>query len=335
MPFSLSLYTSKRRSLKFLLSRHGCPVWPHLSLKHLETSRLDLQRWNRISVPSLHVCANSRHMLPQHQMFPVRQDPGLHSNKLAAPQPQGPMAQGHLMTIRNTRRRLDPFSSAEDERPRSAVLLQFPCEQYLKGITQWIDTLWVESGSWHVTNLLEFIAKQVLCQSDLFLKHEANVKTLLSALRMMAFFEQSTVPSAAPILLSQCVNPDQLKSERSEDNLCRCGKNWLTNLKFFFLMHMTKEYSSSPRSTLDPKSSASKIAETALENQFSNLLHWVADKHLCLLHLICLFLVFRMRCYNGSLSSQQGLMCDGRSLASPFLPRLAGRGAFFGGFLIR
>ena len=35
-------------------------------------------------------CARSRHMQPQHQMYLVRQDPGLHSNKLTAPQPQGP-----------------------------------------------------------------------------------------------------------------------------------------------------------------------------------------------------------------------------------------------------
>ena len=69
---------------------------------------------------------------------------------------------------------------------------------------------------WHVTNLSEFISKQVPCQSDLFLKHEGNVKTLLLAFRMMAFLVQSTVLSVAPVLLSQCVNPDQLKSERSE-----------------------------------------------------------------------------------------------------------------------
>ena len=71
-------------------------TWIHISRKHLEITRVDLQRSNRISVPSLHVCANSRHMLPQHQMFP---DPGLNSNTLTAPQPHGPMAQGHLMTI--------------------------------------------------------------------------------------------------------------------------------------------------------------------------------------------------------------------------------------------
>ena len=38
-------------------------------------------------------------------------------------------------------RRLDTSSSAEDEQSRSAVLLRFPCEQYLKGITMWIGTL--------------------------------------------------------------------------------------------------------------------------------------------------------------------------------------------------
>ena len=46
---------------------------------------------------------------------------------------------------RNTRRRLDPSSSPEDELSRSAVLLRFFYEQNLKGITKWIDSLWEES----------------------------------------------------------------------------------------------------------------------------------------------------------------------------------------------
>ena len=65
---------------------------------------------------------------------------------------------------RNTRRRLDPSSSADDEQSRSAVLFQFPCEQHLKGITQWIDTLLEESGLLACNNLLDFIAKQAPCQ---------------------------------------------------------------------------------------------------------------------------------------------------------------------------
>ena len=47
---------------------------------------------------------------------------------------------------RNTRRRLDPSSSPADEHARSAVLLRFPCEQYHKGITKWINDLWEESN---------------------------------------------------------------------------------------------------------------------------------------------------------------------------------------------
>ena len=105
----------------------------------------------------------------------------------------------------------------------------------------------------------------------------------------MVFLVQSTAPSAVPRLPSQCVNQDQLKTERSVmGNLV----DELTVL--FFLMQMTKVFSSSPRSTLDHKSLASKIAETALENWFSNL-PLVADEHSCLSHLICLFLTFRMR----------------------------------------
>ena len=41
---------------------------------------------------------------------------------------------------RNTRRRLDTFTSPEDEHARSAVLLRFPREQYHTGITNWINT---------------------------------------------------------------------------------------------------------------------------------------------------------------------------------------------------
>ena len=99
MPFFQNLYISKHRSRKFLLSRLGCPVWIRVSRKHLGIFRPGLHRSNRTSAPSLHFSAKSRHMLPQHQIYQVRQDPGLHSNKLTAPQPLGPMAQDHLVTI--------------------------------------------------------------------------------------------------------------------------------------------------------------------------------------------------------------------------------------------
>ena len=58
----------------------------------------------------------------------------------------GPHGPGSSDDNRNTRRRLDTLSSTEDEQSRSAVLLRFPCEQYHKGITKWIDNLWEETN---------------------------------------------------------------------------------------------------------------------------------------------------------------------------------------------
>ena len=60
---------------------------------------------------------------------------------------------------RNTQQRLDPSSSAEDEQSRCAVLFRFPCEQYLKGITQWIDTLWEESDMFARNKLVRIHCK--------------------------------------------------------------------------------------------------------------------------------------------------------------------------------
>ena len=140
------------------------------------------------------------------------------------------------------------------------------------------------------TNLSEFIAKQVLCRSGLFLKQEPNVTTLLLDIKMMVSPMQLTVPSAAPMQISLSANPNQLKTERLENNLRFCGKNWLTNLKFSSLVEMTKVHSSSQRSILARMFSASKIEETGLENLCSNLLPLEADKLLPLLHLSCLFL---------------------------------------------
>ena len=58
----------------------------------------------------------------------------------------GSHGQGSSDDSRNTRRRLDTFSSPEDEHARSAVLLRFPCEQYHTGITNWINNLWQKSS---------------------------------------------------------------------------------------------------------------------------------------------------------------------------------------------
>ena len=52
------------------------------------------------------------------------------SNGSTATRSLGSHGPGSSDDSRNTRRRLDTFSSPEDEHARSAVLLRFPCEQY-------------------------------------------------------------------------------------------------------------------------------------------------------------------------------------------------------------
>ena len=177
MPFSQNLYTLKRRSLNFLLSRHGCPVWTYLEntwgfrdSTYRDGTEFQCPHRTYVQVP--------RHTLLQHQMFPVRQDPGLHSNKLTAPQPRGPMAQGHLMT-----------TETHDEGlilPQAQKMTNHEVPSYFDSLAN-NTSKELHSGSipfgqslicWHVTNLSGFIAKQVPCLSGLFLKHEANVKTL-------------------------------------------------------------------------------------------------------------------------------------------------------------
>ena len=142
------------------------------------TKTLGLQRSNRTSAPSLHVCAKSRHMLHQHQIYQVRQDPGLHSNKVDGSTAAGPHGPGSSSDNRNTRRRLDISPNNDDEDARSAVLLRFQCEQYHTGITKWINILYEESNMPASGRPVTIHCKAGSCRSGLYVQHEANIKSL-------------------------------------------------------------------------------------------------------------------------------------------------------------
>ena len=292
------LTTTSRPSVKpWVWSLPELPVLNRPSMPSLPRWRC-LQQWNRTLAPLLHACARSKEIWSQPQVFQVLQDLGMYLVKTMAPQPQGlsgPMAQVHLRTT---------GTHDEDlilpQAPRmSNHEVPFYYDSLVNNTSKELQCGSIIFGKnpicQHTTILSDSIEKQVPCPSGLFLKHEPNVKTLLLDKRMMVFLVQLTVPSAAPMPISQCVNPDPLESERLENNLCLLWENWLNSLKFSFLM-MTKVFSSFQRSTLAHMSSASKIEEMELANWFSNLLRLEADKHLLLLRLICLFLVFRLKC---------------------------------------
>ena len=65
-----------------------------------------------------------------------------HSNGSTATGSLGSHGPGSSDDNRNTRRRLDTFSSPENEHARSAVQLQLRCEQYHAGVSMWINSIW-------------------------------------------------------------------------------------------------------------------------------------------------------------------------------------------------
>ena len=106
-----------------------------ISNKWLAALQPVLPHWKRMQQPS--------------PVDPAQQDLGTCLDRVLAPQPlnpSNPMNPGSSDDNRSTRRRLDTFSSSEDEQSRSAVLLRFPCEQYHKGITIRINDLWERSN---------------------------------------------------------------------------------------------------------------------------------------------------------------------------------------------
>ena len=97
-------------------------------------------------------------------------------------------------------------------------------------------------------------------------------------------------------------NPNQLKTERLENNLAPLWRELADQLKVLFPDGDDEGAFIIQRSMLAHMSSASKIEETELENRCSNLLLLEVDKHLPLLHLSCLFLVFLLKLLQRVLS---------------------------------
>ena len=157
--------TLKKSSTPFL------PRWPHL------------QKWNRITTPSLHACARSTEMWSQPQASQVLQHLGTSLVKTMAPQPQGPVAQDHLMTTGTQDEDLIHSPAPKMNNPVVPFFYDSLANNTTKGLQSASIILGKNPICQRATNLSEFIAKQVPCQSGLFLKHEPNVKTLLLDIR--------------------------------------------------------------------------------------------------------------------------------------------------------
>ena len=148
------------------------------------------------STGTARLCKVETYAASAYQMYPVRQDPGLHSKKLTA-QPQGPMAQDHLMTTET--------QDADLILPQALLMNMREVPSYFGSHVK-ITMLELRSGSilfgkspthQPTINLSQFIARQAPCQPGLYLKEEPNVKTLLPERKMMDSPMRLTVPFAA------------------------------------------------------------------------------------------------------------------------------------------
>ena len=138
-----------------------------------------------------------------------------HSDGSTATGSLGSRGPGSSDDNRNTRRRLETFSSPEDEHARSAVLLQFPCEHTTLGLRIG-SIIFGKSPTYQpVTNLSEYIAKQVPCQTDSYSKQEPHVRTLWPGIRMTVTLTRWIVPFAKAQPISQSASPSHSKTKKS------------------------------------------------------------------------------------------------------------------------
>ena len=105
--------------------------------------------------------------------------------RMRAPQPYGPMTKDHLMT---TETQDEDFTHSPDPKMNNPVVPSYD-DSLANSTTKGLQSGSIPFGKnpicWRITHLSEFIVKQLPCQSVFFLKHEANVGTLLIASRMI------------------------------------------------------------------------------------------------------------------------------------------------------
>ena len=101
-----------------------------------------------------------------------------HSNGSSAAGSLG--SQGHLMTVEI--RGVDLIRSQAPKMNKHEVPSYYGsfANNTTKGVRSGLNIFWKNPICQHSTNLSEFIVRQVLCRSGLYLKHESNVETFLA-----------------------------------------------------------------------------------------------------------------------------------------------------------
>ena len=136
---------------------------------------------------------------------------------------------------RNTRRRLDTFSSPENEHARSAILLRFPCEQYHTGITNWINNLWEESNLPACNKPVRIHCKTGSLSVRLVFEARAKCQDFVARYTDDGFPYEVDSPVCQSRTLSQSASQSHLKTEQSGNVLRPLWSVWAEKLEALFL----------------------------------------------------------------------------------------------------
>ena len=141
--------SSQEHSRRLRQAWHQCPCWykdsPDLKTVscHSHNQRRPLQ--TKLQTLSKSLIASQLVLSPWTQVLPLPQCISGSARSWPSPGPvggstaTGSHGPGSTDDNRNTRCRLDTFSNPDDENARSAVLLQFPCEQCHAGVSTWLN----------------------------------------------------------------------------------------------------------------------------------------------------------------------------------------------------
>ena len=174
-----------------------------------------------------------------------------------APQPQGPMTQGHLKRAGTQ----DADSIHAQVQMMNMIEVPFPCGFFADSAMQACPL-----GSKRY--LQQPTCLQPRCPSGFTAKeHESPMSRICGNIQRRYLPHTVDCPSVTPVPPSWFDNPSHMKTEKSENAVNRSGKFWLQKYKKISLVMVPKVISLFQLLMYEHKSSAFTIAEMRLENR--------------------------------------------------------------------
>ena len=197
-----------------------------------------------------------------------------HSDGSTATGPLGSHGQGSSDDNKNTRRRLDTFSSREEEHARRAVLLRYPCEQYRGGVSAWINRFWATTNAPALSKPTRIQCKTGSMCARLACETRAKCQDFVARYKDDGIPYEVDSPFCNAKKISRSASPSHLKTAKLENNLRLCGKFCPQSYENSSQKEMIQGPLLSLRSTPVHKFLASRIEETALENRVQTCPIW-------------------------------------------------------------